>query len=671
MPNPIANITNKIDLNRKLNVICYSAHERFEPSLAMTGHNFYALSGEHVKPWNTKYSPIPENYNILKNNRLPLHLDFDLIITHNPYVHLPIAQKLYAQLALPILNIMHTLPVPGWGRNEFLQHKQLFNIADKHVFISEFNRDVWGFDNKEKVIHHGIDTNFFKPDHNKIRKPHILTVANDYANRDWCKPAGQKILTSLGYINIENIKIGDLVLTDSGYYHRVKDTQVRNYFGPMVWINIDGYKQKIGFTSTHNIRVFRNNQYQYIDAIRLKIGDILKFPKIQQTEFYETSEDLSYLIGNIIGDGNITNKGCIQICCNIQELEKAKKLQKILEDLTGNKATITERYREKQNIYRIDCSSKVFACWLKNKLGNKSYEKYIPNFIFNSSDNVRLSVLKGLWSCDGSFKDGKTNNRFKYSTISIRLASQISAILHNFGVQCYIRKEKRKTNKSNGQVKWIYRVTSANYDNVEKCKNLINNSITNEPYHYIVKNVEIEEEWHGNVYNCTVDEDPSYIVYPGFVAHNCLGFRLYQAITQNLPKRPIGDTAGLSKPANNMIELLNEYQTSRVFLNTSLHSPIPMSVIEAMACGCAVVSTNTAMLPDIIEHGVDGFLYSPNKPEKAITYIKDLLENEDKALTIGVKAREKVERMFSLERFIKEYNEVIYDVVRDFRPYSR
>src|SRR3990167_2450540 len=154
MPNPIGNITNKINLNRPLNVICYSAHERFEPSLAMTGHNVECLSGEHVKPWNTKYSPIPENYHILKDNKLPLHLDFDLMIAHNPYVHLPLTQKLQAQLALPILNIMHTLPNPGWNRDAFLQHKPLFDIADKHIFISEFNRDVWGFENKEKVIHH-------------------------------------------------------------------------------------------------------------------------------------------------------------------------------------------------------------------------------------------------------------------------------------------------------------------------------------------------------------------------------------------------------------------------------------------------------------------------------------------------------------------------------------
>src|ERR1044072_4575218 len=180
MPSPVANITNKIDLNRKLNVICFPAHERFEPSLAITGHEFYALSGENVKPWNTKYSPIPDNYHVVKNNKLPRYLDFDLIITHNPYVHLPMAQQLAMQTALPVLNIMHTFPNPGYDISMFNQYKQLFDIADKHVFISDFNRDVWGFSNKEKVIHHGIDTNFFKPSDKKERKSHILTVANDY-----------------------------------------------------------------------------------------------------------------------------------------------------------------------------------------------------------------------------------------------------------------------------------------------------------------------------------------------------------------------------------------------------------------------------------------------------------------------------------------------------------
>ena len=78
------------------------------------------------------------------------------------------------------------------------------------------------------------------------------------------------------------------------------------------------------------------------------------------------------------------------------------------------------------------------------------------------------------------------------------------------------------------------------------------------------------------------------------------GFNLWRQVTQDLPVKVIGDTPGLSKPAFSTEDLVNHYNSSLIFVNTSLISPIPTALLEAMACGCACVSTATCMIPEII-----------------------------------------------------------------------
>jgi glycosyltransferase involved in cell wall biosynthesis len=88
-----------------------------------------------------------------------------------------------------------------------------------------------------------------------------------------------------------------------------------------------------------------------------------------------------------------------------------------------------------------------------------------------------------------------------------------------------------------------------------------------------------------------------------------------------------------------------------------------MSVLEAMSCGCGIVSTNTCMLSDIIEHGKDGYLCSPRKPYLFRKYIIELLEDKDKAKEFGENARKKVQKMFSIDRFVSEWKDLIKKVI--------
>lgn len=316
------------DLTRPLNIVVGLAHERYEPNLAQTGHNFYSITktGE-TRVWNTQYAPIPANYHIYPIEDFPRYLDVDLLISHNPFVHIPLLNELRGAANIPMINVFHTMPAPGWTKDHYRYYKPLFDTCQRHVSISHYNKYSWMLDGDSDVIYHGLDTEEFALGTDK--QPIVLTVANDFINRDW----------ALGY---------------------------------RLWENI---------------------------------------------------------------------------------------------------------------------------------------------------------------------------------------------------------------------------------------------------------------------------------------------------VSQGIPYKVVGNTPGLSTGTKSIAETVAHHQNALIYLNTSLQSPIPMSVLEAMSCGCAVVSTNTCAIPDFIEHEDNGFIFSPRQPERMVQCIKHLLANPNEAIEIGLRARKRIQEMCSIKRFAEEWKVLIQDVI--------
>lgn len=94
-------------------------------------------------------------------------------------------------------------------------------------------------------------------------------------------------------------------------------------------------------------------------------------------------------------------------------------------------------------------------------------------------------------------------------------------------------------------------------------------------------------------------------------------------------------------PKNEWIELSKRYD---IFLNTTNFDNMPVSVMEAMALGLPVVSTNVGGIPFLIDSDVNGVLVDPNKPRDFVGAIQDLCDNPSKAQNISRNARNTVEK---------------------------
>ncbi len=140
--------------------------------------------------------------------------------------------------------------------------------------------------------------------------------------------------------------------------------------------------------------------------------------------------------------------------------------------------------------------------------------------------------------------------------------------------------------------------------------------------------------------------------------HWCCGFPLYQQVIGKLSRVHLGSSKdGWSQPARSIDELAHYYQDSAVFLNTSTFSPVPTVLLEAMACGAVVISTDNCLIPDIIKDGQNGFL--TNDPARMTSLLKEVLADPDAFDDMRQAARTTILEKFSMNRFVSEWDRLL------------
>lgn len=142
----------------------------------------------------------------------------------------------------------------------------------------------------------------------------------------------------------------------------------------------------------------------------------------------------------------------------------------------------------------------------------------------------------------------------------------------------------------------------------------------------------------------------------------CCGWNLYNEVIKGFPANPVGNTPGFSEAAKNTKDLVSKYQNASVFLNTSLISPVPMALLEAMSCGCAVVSAATCMIPEIIIDGENGFLFDPKDIKTAREKVDTLLKDKNLREKMGNKARQTIIDKFSLDKHLSAWDRIFNEV---------
>ncbi len=98
-----------------------------------------------------------------------------------------------------------------------------------------------------------------------------------------------------------------------------------------------------------------------------------------------------------------------------------------------------------------------------------------------------------------------------------------------------------------------------------------------------------------------------------------------------------------------------------VFLLTSHNEANPVSILEALACGVPVVSTNVGSIAETVQDGITGYTVDAGDAEKASQRVMQLLFDSQHAKELGQRGRELVQKTGSLEAMVNGYQNLIED----------
>jgi L-malate glycosyltransferase len=101
---------------------------------------------------------------------------------------------------------------------------------------------------------------------------------------------------------------------------------------------------------------------------------------------------------------------------------------------------------------------------------------------------------------------------------------------------------------------------------------------------------------------------------------------------------------------------------SDVFLLPSSQESFGLAALEAMACEVPVVASNVGGLPEVIDHGRNGFLHPPNDLDAMAESAVALLTDPALHQQVATAARDKVRRRFCEEKIVPLY-EAYYEEV--------
>ena len=100
------------------------------------------------------------------------------------------------------------------------------------------------------------------------------------------------------------------------------------------------------------------------------------------------------------------------------------------------------------------------------------------------------------------------------------------------------------------------------------------------------------------------------------------------------------------------------YSLSDIYILPSLYENFPVAIHEAMASGCAVVSTNICGIPEMIRNDVNGLLIPPNSVDAIAEALIRLVENDTLRGSLGRTARSDVVKEYSWKKTAIEIREL-------------
>ena len=100
-----------------------------------------------------------------------------------------------------------------------------------------------------------------------------------------------------------------------------------------------------------------------------------------------------------------------------------------------------------------------------------------------------------------------------------------------------------------------------------------------------------------------------------------------------------------------------------LYLNTSIHEGIPMSVLEAMAQGVPIVAPETGGLSEIVEDAKSGYLINGREPKEFADVCLNIIKDRKLYRNLSIGAHNRVRNAFSAEHMADSYHRLYKELL--------
>ena len=335
-----------------------------------------------------------------------------------------------------------------------------------------------------------------------------------------CFVAGTKVITKDGYKNIEDIKIGDMVLTHKNRYKSVVGTggeQDKEIYS----LRIQGFLN----TECTDYHPFYCKKTKVSEPEKIKLKDLRvgyylgSHINHNEDNRFNLSDEDCWILGRYVADGHIRKdkrkerKNSFQYQCILSIGDnKVDELKSIVKTRHYN------CYPHSKSTYRVVFSSMELVNFIiEHGFGMGSENKNIPSFILDLPVSKLECFLNGYMSGDGC----KIGNVYQATTVSKELAMSLCvAIQKVYRVGCCVYYTERpdtcviENRVVNQKDTYMIRFRK----NSQKHLWFIEDNIVWYPIREITKTDKVE-----NVFNIEVEEDHTYTAN-NIITYNCQDF---------------------------------------------------------------------------------------------------------------------------------------------------
>jgi glycosyltransferase involved in cell wall biosynthesis len=108
------------------------------------------------------------------------------------------------------------------------------------------------------------------------------------------------------------------------------------------------------------------------------------------------------------------------------------------------------------------------------------------------------------------------------------------------------------------------------------------------------------------------------------------------------------------------------YAKSLIHIAPSIkEEPLGMVVLEAKKVGTPSIVFPSGGLPEMVRHGIDGYICRDKTPEALVEAIEWMLSDRDRLLRMGEAARDDYESRFGRERFLQELADIYLQTLKN------